>query len=156
MEDLFRAIPAILTEFDDNEFVREAVVFAAWRRAAGETLREQAVPVELIQDRLVIAVASKMWKRHLEDLSRQMIFKLNAVLGSAQVRFIEFQVDGAKVENERRAAAEKNTFIRTRNVSDEITPELRRAADAIRDDKMREIFLEAAGGCLARKRSLEK
>ena len=32
MNELFRALPALLKEFDDNEAVREAVVFAAWRK----------------------------------------------------------------------------------------------------------------------------
>ena len=93
MEDLFRALPALLKEFDDNESLREAVVFAAWERAAGQSLAQHAVPFRLFQKHLIIAVASEMWKRHLEMLSGQMIFKLNSLMRQAAVTFIEFRVD---------------------------------------------------------------
>ena len=78
MEDLVRALPALLKEFDDNETVREAVVFAVWRRIAGESLRGHAVPYRLFQKHLIVAVTSATWKKHLESLSGQMIFKLNS------------------------------------------------------------------------------
>ena len=82
-EDLFRALPALLKEFDDNESLREAVVFAAWRQIAGESLREHAVPLRLYQKHLIVAVMSETWKKHLEHLSGQMIFKFNSALGTA-------------------------------------------------------------------------
>ncbi len=47
MEALFRALPKLLREFEDTEEVREAVVFAAWRRIAGESLSEHTVPFRL-------------------------------------------------------------------------------------------------------------
>ena len=91
MEDLFRALPALLKEFDENETLREAVVFAAWRKIAGKSLAQHAVPFRLYQKHLIIAVANEMWKNHLESLSGQMIFKLNSLLRQAAVTFIEFQ-----------------------------------------------------------------
>ena len=69
MEDLFRALPALLKEFEENESLREAVTFAAWRRIAGESLCEHAVPFRLYKKHLIIAVAHETWKRHLERLS---------------------------------------------------------------------------------------
>src|SRR5437868_10006102 len=100
MNELFRALPALLKEFDDNETVREAVAFAAWRKIAGESLRQHAVPFRLEQKRLTIAVKSETWRKHLEHLSGQMIFKINSVLGQAVVTFIEFRVDEKAVEAE--------------------------------------------------------
>ena len=101
MEDLVRALPALLKEFEENETVREAVVFAVWRRAAGESLRGHAVPVRLFQKHLIVAVTSETWKKHLEHLSGQMIFKLNSALKQAAVTFIEFRVDEETVLQER-------------------------------------------------------
>ncbi len=40
MDELFQTLPALLKEMSDNEPLREAVVFAAWRRASGEGLLE--------------------------------------------------------------------------------------------------------------------
>lgn len=158
MQDLFRALPKLLKEFEDTEEVREAVAFAAWRRTAGESLCEHTVPVRLFNKHLIIAVADKMWKRHLETLSGQMIFKINSVLGQAVVTFIEFRIDEAAIEAERAKH-------RTNQLSDEelresaleaVTPKLRHSADAIKDDNLRYQFLLAAGSCLARKEKMKK
>ena len=159
MEDLFRALPALLKEFeaiDEKGTLREAVVFAVWRRVAGESLHQHAVPIRLYRKHLIIAVAHETWKRHLERLSGEMIFKINSKLGAAQVTFIEFRVDEASVE-EFRAKNRKN------QIADEdleeialeaVTPNLRFSADQIKDDNLRYQFLLAAGGCLARKKRI--
>lgn len=156
MEGLFRALPALLTEFDENETVREAVVLAVWRKIAGESLREHTVPFRLYRKHLVIAVSSEIWKRHLESLSGQMIFKLNSVLGQAAVTFIEFRVDEHTVEMER--AKNRKTVVSDTefddNALDEVSPQLRHTADAIEDDNLRYLFLLAAGGCLTRKKKI--
>lgn len=156
MEDLFRALPKLLKEFENTEEVREAVVFAAWRKVAGESLSEHTIPFRLFNKHLIIAVADKMWKRHLESLSGQMIFKLNSMLGQAIVTFIEFRIDEDALEAER-AKHRKNSVSdeQLREIAlDEVTPQLRRSADAIEDDNLRYQFLLAAGSCLARKKKM--
>src|SRR6476661_4456112 len=152
MNELFRALPALLKEFDDNETVREAVTFAAWRRIAGESLLQHAVPFRLNQKRLTVAVKSETWRKHLENLSGQMIFKINSVLGQAIVTYIEFHIDEKAVE---RANVQKQTVTLSDEefeevALEEVTPKMRRSADAIKDDNLRYQFLLAAGGALAR------
>lgn len=157
MEDLVRALPALLKEFDENDAVREAVVFAVWRRVAGESLRGHAIPIRLFQKHLIIAVASATWKKHLEHLSGQMIFKLNSALKQAAVTFIEFRVDEETILQER-AKHQKSTLTDAELEEialDEVTPNLRGAADAIKDDNLRYQFLLAAGSCLARKKRMK-
>lgn len=157
MQDLFRALPKLLKEFEDAEEVREAVVFAAWQRVAGESLSEHTVPFRLFNKHLIIAVADKMWKRHLETLSGQMIFKLNSILGQAIVTFIEFRIDEATLAAER-AKHPKNTMTdeeQREAALEEVTPKLRHSADAIKDDNLRYQFLLAAGSCLARKKKMK-
>lgn len=156
MEDLTRALPALIKEFDENETVREAVVMAVWRKIAGEVLRDHAVPFRLYQKHLIVAVTSEMWKRHLETLSGQMIFKLNSALGQAAVTFIEFRVDEKTVLDER-SKNNKQTISEAEFEDlalDEVSQKLRRSADAIEDDNLRYNFLLAAGGCLSRKKKL--
>lgn len=156
MNELFRALPALLKEFEDNETVREAVVFAAWRKIAGEALRFSAVPVHLSGKRLTVAVGSEMWRKHLEHLSGQMIFKINSKLGQAVVTFIEFRVDEKAVKEER-AKFQKSEAeaISEETALNEITPKMRHSADAIKDDNLRYQFLLAAGSCLVRKKKLK-
>jgi hypothetical protein len=157
MNELFRALPALMKEFEDNETVREAVVFAAWRKIAGDALRFSAVPAHLSGKRLTVAVSSETWRKHLEHLSGQMIFKINSKLGSAVVTFIEFRVDEAAVRRERakfhKAEAEA---ISEETALNEITPKMRHKADAIKDDNLRYQFLLAAGSCLARKKKMKE
>lgn len=157
MNELFRALPALLKEFDENETVREAVAFAAWRKIAGESLRQHAVPFRLVQKRLTIAVKSETWRKHLEHLAGQMIFKINSVLGQAVVTFIEFIVDEAAVEKEN--FKKRGTMLSDEELEeialDNVTPKMRRAADAIKDDHLRYQFLLAAGSCLARKKNMK-
>ena len=76
MEDLFRALPALLKEFDDNETLREAVVFAAWQKTAGNTLAETYRSVSALSKTSDYRRRQRMWKRHLESLSGQMIFQV--------------------------------------------------------------------------------
>lgn len=157
MEDLFRALPKLLKEFEETDEIREAVAFAAWRRVAGQSLCEHAVPFRLYNKHLIVAVANNTWKKHLEHLSGQMIFKLNSLLGQAVVTFIEFRVDEPTVLEER---AKHKTPTISREQQEEIalekiTPKMRVAADAIKDDNLRYQFLIAAGSCLARKEKMK-
>ena len=158
MDELFRALPKLLKEFDDNEELREAVTLAAWRKIAGEFMLKNAVPFRLFKKHLIVAVIDNMWKRHLEDLSGQMIFKINSVLGQAVVTFIEFRIDEKTVLQENRN--ERNSKFSDEQLTeialDKVTPKLRHSADAIKDDNLRYQFLLAAGSCLARKENLKE
>ncbi len=157
MNELFRALPKLLKEFDDNEELREAVTLAAWRKIAGESLLKHAVPFRLFNKHLIVAVRDNMWKRHLETLSGQMIFKINSVLGQAVVTFIEFRIDEETVVQATNAV--RNTTLSDAELTEialeKVTPKLRHSADAIKDDNLRYQFLLAAGSCLARKERMK-
>ncbi len=154
MNELFRALPALLKQFEDNDLVREAVVFAAWRKVAGPSLLRHAVAIGLSGQRLCVATADQTWQRHLEQLAGQMIFRLNSVLGQAVVRFIEFGIDPAAVERERSADAQRELFDSEQALA-EVNEKMRLSADGIKDDELRRRFLLAAGSCLVRKRRLQ-
>lgn len=155
MQDLFRTLPKLLRKAGNSREVREAVVFAAWRRVAGKSLCEHSVPFRLEEKRLVVAVKDKIWKRHLEkELAGQMIFKLNSILGQAEVTFIDFQIDERTVF-EQRKLTRKLDFSEEKleeTALDEVSPKLRHRADLIKDDDLRYQFLLAAGSCLAKKK----
>jgi hypothetical protein len=158
MNELFRLLPNLLKEFEDNRKVREAVVFATWRHIAGETLAEHAVPFQLTNKHLTVAVATDRWQKYLKDLSGQMIFKLNSALGQAIVTFIDFQVneDFVRAEQEKRRGKTFDEDELRELALNQVSPNLRSKADAIKDDDLRYQFLLAAGSCLARKEKLKK
>lgn len=156
MKELFRLLPKLLDEHKDNETVREAVVFAVWRNVVGESLRENTVPFRLYKKQLIVAVADAGWKRHLESLSGQMIFKLNSALRAPEVTFIEFRVDEKTCAEARKERTPKITEEKMWKIAlENISPNLRRTANNIKDENLRYQFLLAAGGCLARKKKLQ-
>ena len=149
MLDLFRTLPDIVKNIEGAEALREAFVFAAWRRIAGDGLAEHAVPIRLEKSTLVVAVANLMWQRQLKDLAGQMLFKLNAAVSAPLVSFIEFEIDEARVREASRSSVDEDEFRREAERS--ISPELIQAASKIDDEELRKQFLLAAGRCLVRR-----
>lgn len=156
MSPVFKILPQMLRAEgkEEVEQLDEAVVFAAWRRVAGEGLREQAVPFRVYNKRLIVAVADETWQRHLEELSPQLLFKLSGALGRAAIAFLEFRVDARTVDRESdKLFRERTSQIERERVAMQNVPEnVRRAAEKIEDDNLRRNFLLAAGSCLARRR----
>jgi hypothetical protein len=155
MDDLIRALPKLLRAAGEAEEVAEAAARVAWRRAAGEALRGQAVPFRLYRKTLVVAVADTAWKKQLEAMSGQLLFRLNSLLGQAVVTFIEFRIDPATVRAEREAlspmtaTAEQQEQRALKSAAGEVLS----AADAIHDEDLRRRFLLAAGSCIDRRES---
>lgn len=156
MEGVFRTIPAFLEDLDLPEEVREAIIVSAWGKAAGDTLSGHAVAVGTDEKTLRIAVRDQIWKRHLESLSGQMIFRLNSILRSPAVTYLEFYID----EDEVRQAVRQSEEAKLPNpefqelASREQGDDLKGAAEGIGDPGLRDLFLGAATNCLARKRRL--
>ena len=148
MQDIFSALPALLAQNSDNEEVRRAVVFAVWRRVAGESLNGHAAPLELEGTKLIVAVADRNWQRNIAQLAGEMIFRINSICRSQQVKFIEFVIDKQVLDAGFARPMDRAQFEAA--ALDHISEPLRRAADAIHDDDMRRKFLLAAGSCLAR------
>jgi hypothetical protein len=151
MDDLIQALPKLLRAAGESEEVAEAAAFVAWRRVAGEALRTCAVPFRLYRKTLVVAVPDETWRKQLETVSGQLIFRLNSVVGQALVTFIEFRVDPKTVTRERQRlgnltedspAQEEDALRRAAEIED--------AAAVIRDEALRRRFLVAAGSCMNR------
>jgi hypothetical protein len=152
MEDLIRSLPNLLRASGDAKEVCEAVALVAWRRVAGEGLRGQAVPFHLYGKTLVVAVADTTWKKQLEAVSGELLFRLNSLLGQPIVTYIEFRVDLKTVRAERAARKsliadnEQDELRAIQNASGEVS----NAALAILDEQLRQRFLVAAGSCIER------
>ncbi|MDH3493902.1 MAG: DUF721 domain-containing protein [Acidobacteriota bacterium] len=143
MEDLFKILPGLLKSLPDSPEVREAVVFAVWRRAAGEGLNDHTAPLEVSGKRLSVAVPDKTWKRNLESMAPQLLFRLNALLGGYKIDFIEFRIDEAAAEQE---TAGKRTDKNLEGADPaSLPPALLEKANTIKDLELRSTFLESAG-----------
>lgn len=152
MQDILSALPTLLDQHGDNEDVRRSVIFAIWRRVAGDSLTEHAVAKDIDGSTLYVAVADRNWQRNLSELSKEMLFRMNFIIGSSQVKRIEFVVDKHAFDRPGRGHQDGATM--EAEALDEISDPLRQAADSIQDDDMRRKFLLAAGSCLAREKRL--
>ena len=151
MEDIMRLLPKILEAAGNAPEVLETAVFAAWRKAAGAGLREQAVPFRLFGKTLIVAVPDERWQQQLQEISTSYLFRVNAIVGQPAVTYIEFRVDAPTVEAERqrysfprRAPRDQQAHALAKAAS------LEKAAAAIKDENLRRKFLLAAGSSLER------
>ena len=153
MDDLFQSLPKLLRAAGESEEVSEAAAFAAWRRVAGEALRASAVPFRLYRKTLVVSVPDATWRKQLEQMSPQLLFRLNSLLGQALVTYVEFRVDPQTVNGER-ARLRQSHYERLEREEAALSRarELDEAASAIQDEDLRRRFLLAAGSCMNRMR----
>lgn len=143
MEPLFSTFPDILREVNAAPEVLESLVFAAWPAAVGDLVEKRTRPLRFDAKRLVVAVADKTWKVHLEDLAGQILAKLNKLCGNGSVAFVEF-----KIEPE--AALRKAQRETSMAIGNEISNDLRVAAAKIEDADLRRTFIDAAAVYLSR------
>lgn len=156
MDDLIQSLPKLLRVAGESDEVLEAAAFVAWRRIAGEGLRAQAVPFRLHRKTLTVAVADRTWQHNLEAMCGQMLFRLNSLLGSPVVTFIEFRIDAQTIETARRKQTVKlnddnGKQQQRRRAALAHAATLNKAATQIKDEDLRRKFLLAAGSCLEAK-----
>jgi hypothetical protein len=143
MEEFIKALPTLLRSIGDDPDVATAAAITAWKRAAGDGLRQHAVPMSLNEGTLVVAVADAVWQKQLRAMSDELIYKTNSILGQRVVKAIELIIDPAIVKP-RTAGSTKQT------TSDDVPLEVLSAANAISDKQLRQTFIKAAAGILKR------
>lgn len=67
-------------------------VWEIWDRIVGAAIAPNARPAAFNGNVLLVHVASATWLHHLRFLEREMIAKLNAVLGDGKVKAIKLKV----------------------------------------------------------------
>ena len=145
MNAFISTLPGVFDAIETSDEVRDAFIFAAWRKVAGEQVYTRTTPLLVEEKRLVIAVADKTWKRNLETLASQLLFKLNANLGKPLVDFIEFRVSASDIVP---------SAIKTEKVDEASTPPMEVAVSArsIRSEELRSTVMRAAANCLSRRK----
>jgi predicted nucleic acid-binding Zn ribbon protein len=143
MDQLIKTLPAILRASGASEEVREAACIAAWKKAVGEALSGHAIPIQLLNQTLVVVVADNIWLRQLEQLRGQLLHRLNAMLGQPLVKSIELRVNPKALAQAQGQQAQAKSSL----VNYEVPPELLSAAAEISDVNLRRAFLGAATTC---------
>lgn len=145
MNQLIKSLPNVLRVAGDSAEVAEAAAIAAWKHAAGEGLKDRAVPVKLEERTLIVSVADAIWQKQLHSMRGQLLFRVNSILGQPIVGAIEFVIDpklfAPPVEQEKEEP-----------IDNEVPLEIWSAANAIKDKELRRSFLKTATRSLKRKR----
>ncbi|HVQ38805.1 MAG TPA: DUF721 domain-containing protein [Pyrinomonadaceae bacterium] len=146
MDNLITTLPAILAAAGNSKDVAEAACIAAWKHVVGEALSNQTVPVQLENQQLVVVIEDNIWRRQLEPMRAQLIFRLNSMLGRPLVKFIEWRIDPDRLTQ----ARVKREGPRKALADYPIPGELVTAAAGLGDAKLRRAFLGAASSCVRR------
>ena len=139
MNQLIKSLPGVLRAAGDSTEVAEAAAIAAWKHAAGEGLKEHAVPLRLENRTLTIAVADGIWQKQLHSMRGQLLFRVNSILGKPLVGALDFVVDPKLAKPPVEQAAQQEELL-----DNEVPLELWSAANAIHDKELRKKFLKTA------------
>lgn len=145
MEELIKTLPIILRSIGDDPEVATAAAITAWRRAAGDGLRQHAVPITLKEGTLQVAVADAVWKRQLGSMIDQLLYKTNSILGQPLVKRVELIVDPRQVRPQPLKSDNRQSQA-------EVPIEISIAANAIADHHLRQTFVRAASGMLKQRK----
>ena len=148
MNQLLKSLPGILRAAGGAGEVAEAAAIAAWKHAAGDGLKEHAVPLKLENRTLTVAVADAIWQKQLTSMRSQLLFRVNSILGQPVVGALEFLIDSKLAQPRVEHAKEKD-----QSLDNEVPLELWSAANAIHDQKLRRSFLKTALLALKRRPS---
>jgi len=146
MNQLIKSLPQVLRAAGTSAEVAEAAAIAAWKHAAGDGLKEHAVPLRLENRTLIVAVADRIWQKQLTSMRGQMLYRINSTLGQPLVSALDFVID-PKVVKPRVEQPEPDELL-----DNEVPLELWTAANAIHDKELRKSFLKTALLALKRKR----
>jgi hypothetical protein len=147
MKQLIKSLPQVLRAAGDSVEVAEAAAIAAWKHAAGDGLKEHAVPLKLEDRMLTVAVADPIWQKQLTAMRGQLLFRINSILGQPLVRSLDFVIDASRVKPRIEQPEEDE-----QPLDNEVPLELWSAANAIHDKELRKSFLKTALLSLKRKR----
>lgn len=149
MIDAALLLPKILAEAGENRDLSEVAAKIAWGRAIGPGLRRHAVPFRLHGKTLIVSVADVIWQKQLSAMSRELIFRLNKLLRRQAVESIEFRIDPAAIKQQEKTGESRRTV----KSPQPLPAELVSAAGGIADSELRQLFVRAAGNCIARRES---
>ena len=151
MIDLSLLLPKLLNATESNPEMAEEIAKLAWTRAAGEGLRNHAVPFRLYRRTLIVSVADAIWQKQLRQMGPEFIYRINKLLGGSVVDDIEFRIDPAAVD---RMLSRTPAPRSSREETHAPIPELVSAPYSIADPDLRDRFIRAAENCIERRESM--
>lgn len=138
MQEIAKIIPQLLRMTQHSEEFAESACAFAWRVSVGRAISRVSLPGKLYGKTLKVTVIDETWKRQLQRMSSQILFKMNALLGTAMVTSLDFCVDTEAVEQAHRPLTFPVTNVPLTD------PKLLEASQRISNNKLREQFMKTA------------
>jgi predicted nucleic acid-binding Zn ribbon protein len=110
----------------------EEIAQHVWAAAVGKTIASHTYRLKLVRHNLVVEVEDAIWQRQLHGLSRQIVGRVQKLMGSDVVRDVEFRI-GIPRREPQRAEMRQPDFLR--QAGDE--------SDAISDPVMRHLYRQS-------------
>ena len=155
MNDVIGLLPKLLDASRQNSEVAESAAKIAWTRAAGDGLGLNAVPLQLNQNTLVVAVADGIWQKQLRAMSRELLARVNRILGRELIKSIEFRIDPRTLQTARQQSERDTGAASPERALSSVPVEVAAAAREIQDEALRQHFLLAAGMAVMCRRERE-
>ena len=145
MDELFKTLASVMRVIGDEPEVAEAAVIAAWKKAAGDGLRQHAVPLRLDSGKLVVAVADAVWQKQLGAMKAQLVYRMNSLLERPLVKTIELTIEPAALNKPQHRIDQDSSL------DNQVPQELWSAAAVISDKELRDKFVRAAATAIRRR-----
>jgi predicted nucleic acid-binding Zn ribbon protein len=90
-EHIGSVIEQLFNKLGYRERYRRAKVIGSWQEIVGEQIARVATAERIVGSRLFVRVADSTWRHELHLRRKEILYKINAYIGSKVVEDIQFQ-----------------------------------------------------------------
>ncbi|MEE9613909.1 MAG: DUF721 domain-containing protein [Thermodesulfobacteriota bacterium] len=123
-----------------NAKLREYRVKLAWPEAVGRTVSGKTAPIRLMGKVLHVAVASSPWMTELGYHKKDILSKLNRIVGEAAVTEIVFKPGTVKPLREKTSPQRRPPLRPRHEITEKERSFIDRTAEAIEDPALKELI----------------
>ena len=143
-------VGGVLDKYRVRPNARRERVLIDWTGIVGERIAQRAYPIDMRNGVLVLAVKNSSWMHQLTFLKSDLLAKVNQALGGSELSEVRLELAGRKPTQRssvdpriRRAPPRAATRPLPEPAEGERLDEIRRESEAVEDDELREIIVEA-------------
>lgn len=146
MKPLRELFPDLLRKQPQKHLPLEEIVRAAWTHLVGQQIAARSHVFRLYRETLIVHVPDRAWQRQLHRLERQLLDRINRLLGRSAVQAIDFRVDHNLVAAAGREQAPLQPPRKgpAREGAPPADAEMEEMARAIADPELRALFLRTS------------
>ena len=143
MRPLHTLLPHLLRKQPQKQLPLEEIVRSVWAHLVGRQIAARSQVFQLHRETLIVHVPDRVWQKQLRRLERQLLTRVNRLLGQRLVTGMDFRVDTslAAPVSSIQSPPRKGP---AREEAPAWDAELEDSARAITDPELRALFLRAS------------